>query len=175
MELRIVDPSGVDVAPGVEGELWVRGFQVTPGYLDAPEQTAEAIDADGWLHTGDIAVMDEQGYIDITDRMKDMFIMGGFNAYPAEIERMLIEHPLVGMAAVIGVPDDRMGEVGTAFIVPSPQGAPDPDELIAWCRECMANYKVPRHVFIVDDLPLTASNKVRKPELRALATELLGK
>ena len=175
VELRIVDPSGVDVAPGVEGELWVRGFQVTPGYLDAPEQTAEAIDADGWLHTGDIAVMDEQGYIDITDRMKDMFIMGGFNAYPAEIERMLIEHPLVGMAAVIGVPDDRMGEVGTAFIVPSPQGAPDPDELIAWCRECMANYKVPRHVFIVDDLPLTASNKVRKPELRALATELLGK
>jgi acyl-CoA synthetase (AMP-forming)/AMP-acid ligase II len=175
VELRVVDPSGVDVEPGAEGELWVRGFQVTPGYLNAPEQTAEAIDADGWLHTGDIAVMDEQGYIDITDRMKDMFIMGGFNAYPAEIERMLLEHPLVGMAAVIGVPDDRMGEVGTAFIVPSPQGAPEPDELIAWCREYMANYKVPRHVFIVDDLPLTASNKVRKPDLRILATDLLGK
>ena len=175
VELRVVDPSGVDVEPGTEGELWVRGFQVTPGYLNAPEQTAEAIDADGWLHTGDIAVMDEQGYIDITDRMKDMFIMGGFNAYPAEIERMLLEHPLVGMAAVIGVPDDRMGEVGTAFIVPSPQGAPEPDELIAWCREYMANYKVPRHVFIVDDLPLTASNKVRKPDLRILATDLLGK
>lgn len=175
VELRVVDLSGVDVDPGVEGELWVRGFQVTPGYLDAPEQTAEAIDADGWLHTGDIAVMDEQGYIDITDRMKDMFIVGGFNAYPAEIERMLLEHPLVGMAAVIGVPDDRMGEVGTAFIVPSPQGAPKPDELITWCREYMANYKVPRHVFIVDDLPLTASNKVRKPDLRTLATNLLSK
>ena len=175
VELRVVDPAGADVAPGVEGELWVRGFQVTPGYLDAPEQTAEAIDGDGWLHTGDIAVMNEQGYIDITDRMKDMFIMGGFNAYPAEIERMLIEHPLVGMAAVIGVPDERMGEVGAAFIVPSPDGTPDTGELIGWCREHMANYKVPRHVFIVDELPLTASNKVRKPDLRQLAANLLDK
>ena len=174
VELRVVDPTGADVETGTEGELWVRGFQVTPGYLDAPEQTAEAIDADGWLHTGDIAVMDEHGYIDITDRMKDMFIMGGFNAYPAEIERVLVEHPLVGLAAVIGVPDERMGEVGAAFIVPSPQGAPDVEELIAWCRECMANYKVPRHVFIVDELPLTASNKVRKPELRVLVADLLG-
>ena len=152
----------------------MRGFQVTPGYLDAPEQTAEAIDADGWLHTGDVAVMNELGYIDITDRMKDMFIMGGFNAYPAEIERQLIEHPLVGMAAVIGVPDDRMGEVGAAFIVASPDGAPGEDELIAWCREHMANYKVPRYVWIVDELPLTASNKVRKPDLRDLATNLLS-
>ncbi|MCL4114095.1 UNVERIFIED_CONTAM: hypothetical protein GTU68_023276 [Idotea baltica] len=168
-------PPGVELRIGTEGELWVRGFQVTPGYLDAPEQTAEAIDTEGWLHTGDIAVMNDQGYIDITDRMKDMFIMGGFNAYPAEIERMLIEHPLVGIAAVIGVPDERMGEVGAAFIVPSPEGAPDPGELIAWCRECMANYKVPRHVFIVDELPLTASNKVRKPDLRSLATDLLSR
>ena len=173
VELRVIDAEGVDVAAGVEGELLVRGFQVTPGYLDAPEQTAEAIDNDGWLHTGDVAIMNEQGYIDITDRMKDMFIMGGFNAYPAEIERVLVEHPLVGIAAVIGVPDERMGEVGAAFIVPSPQGAPDVDELIAWCREQMANYKVPRHVWFVDELPLTASNKVRKPELRDMATGLL--
>ncbi|MEM7093362.1 MAG: AMP-binding protein [Actinomycetota bacterium] len=171
VELRIVDDAGVDVARGDEGELLVRGFQVTPGYLDAPEQTAEAIDAEGWLHTGDIAVMNELGYIDITDRKKDMFIMGGFNAYPAEIERALMEHDLVGIAAVIGVPDDRMGEVGAAFIVPSPEGAPDPGELIGWCRENMANYKVPRYVWIVDDLPLTASNKVRKPELRDLAAD----
>lgn len=174
VELRVVGPDGVDVTCGTEGELWVRGFQVTPGYLDSPEQTAEAIDTDGWLHTGDVAVMNEQGYIDITDRMKDMFIMGGFNAYPAEIERVLQEHPLVGISAVIGVPDDRMGEVGAAFIVPSPQGAPDKAALIEWCREQMANYKVPRHVFIVDDLPLTASNKVRKPDLRDLAAELLA-
>jgi acyl-CoA synthetase (AMP-forming)/AMP-acid ligase II len=172
-ELRVVDDAGNDVATGDEGELLVRGFQVTPGYLDAPEQTAEAIDGDGWLHTGDIAVMNEAGYIDITDRKKDMFIMGGFNAYPAEIERMMVEHPNVGMAAVIGVPDDRMGEVGAAFVVPSPAGAPDPDELIAWCREQMANYKVPRYVWVVDELPLNASNKVLKPILRQRAGELL--
>ncbi|MEM7340766.1 MAG: AMP-binding protein [Actinomycetota bacterium] len=174
VELRIVDENGGDAATGAEGELWVRGFQVTPGYLDAPEQTAEAIDPDGWLHTGDVAVMNAQGYIDITDRKKDMFIMGGFNAYPAEIERVLVEHPLIGMAAVIGVPDTRMGEVGAAFVVPSPDGAPEIEALIAWCREQMANYKVPRHVWVVDELPLTASNKVRKPDLRDMAADLLA-
>lgn len=173
VELRVVDEDGNDVATGAEGELLVRGFQVTPGYLDDPEKTAETIDPDGWLHTGDIAVMNAEGYIDITDRKKDMFIMGGFNAYPAEIERMMAEHPLVGMVAVIGVPDDRMGEVGAAFVVPSPEGAPAPDELIAWCREEMANYKVPRYVWLVDDLPLNPSNKVLKPVLRDRAAELL--
>jgi acyl-CoA synthetase (AMP-forming)/AMP-acid ligase II len=173
VELRIVDDNGNEVAAGTEGELLVRGYQVTPGYLDEPEQTAEAIDLEGWLHTGDVAVMDETGYIDITDRKKDMFIMGGFNAYPAEIERVMVEHPLVGLVAVIGVPDQRMGEVGAAFVVPSPDGRPDPAELIAWCRETMANYKVPRHVWVVDALPLTASNKVRKPELRLRAAELM--
>ncbi|MEM7327010.1 MAG: AMP-binding protein [Actinomycetota bacterium] len=173
-ELRIVDAAGSDVPTGTEGELLVRGYQVTPGYLNAPEQTAEAIDADGWLHTGDVAVMNEDGYIDITDRMKDMFIMGGFNAYPAEIERMMVEHPQVGIAAVIGVPDERMGEVGAAFVVPAPGPRPNPAELIGWCREQMANYKVPRYVWVVDDLPLTASNKVRKPDLRDQAAALLS-
>jgi len=173
VELRVVDGDGNDVDVGAEGELLVRGFQVTPGYLDAPEQTAEAIDGDGWLHTGDVVVMNELGYIDITDRIKDMFIMGGFNVYPAEVERQLVEHPGIGMAAVIGVPDERMGEVGAAFIVASPAGAPTPDEIIEWCREHMANYKVPRHVWLVDELPLTASNKVRKPDLRALANQHL--
>ncbi|MEM9562519.1 MAG: AMP-binding protein [Actinomycetota bacterium] len=174
VELRIVDDDGNDVATGVDGELLVRGFQVTPGYLDDPEKTAETIDADGWLHTGDIAVMNAAGYIDITDRKKDMFIMGGFNAYPAEIERMLVEHPAVGMAAVVGVPDQAMGEVGAVFVVPSPAGGPDPDELIAWCRERMANYKVPRFVWLVDELPLNPSNKVLKPELRERAARLLA-
>ncbi|MEL7207130.1 MAG: fatty acid--CoA ligase, partial [Actinomycetota bacterium] len=144
------------------------------GYLDDPVQTAEAIDADGWLHTGDIAVMDANGYIDITDRKKDMFIMGGFNAYPAEIERVMMEHPLVGMVAVVGVPDERMGEVGAAFVVAAPEGRPEPDAVVAWCREHLANYKVPRHLWLVDELPLTASNKVRKPELRKLAAERLA-
>jgi acyl-CoA synthetase (AMP-forming)/AMP-acid ligase II len=173
-ELRVVDDDGNDVPTGSEGELLVRGYQVTPGYLDAPEQTAEAIDADGWLHTGDVAVMNADGYIDITDRKKDMFIMGGFNAYPAEIERMMVEHPEIGIAAVIGVPDERMGEVGAAFVVPSPQGTPDPAAVIEWCREHMANYKVPRYVWLVDDLPLNASNKVLKPILREQAIERLG-
>ncbi|MGF1596819.1 MAG: AMP-binding protein [Acidimicrobiales bacterium] len=174
VELKVVDDTGAEVPRGTEGELWVRGFQVTPGYLDDPVQTAEAIDAEGWLHTGDVVVMDDGGYIDITDRKKDMFIMGGFNAYPAEIERVMVEHPDIGVVAVIGVPDERMGEVGAAFVVPSPSGAPAADEVIAWCRERMANYKVPRHVWIVDQLPLTASNKVRKPELREWATGRLG-
>ncbi len=174
VELRIVDDDGNDVATGAEGELLVRGYQVTPGYLDEPEKTAETIDADGWLHTGDIAVMNADGYIDITDRKKDMFIMGGFNAYPAEIERVLVEHPSVGMVAVVGVPDRAMGEVGAAFVVPSPSGRPEPEELIAWSRERMANYKVPRFVWLVDELPLNPSNKVLKPVLRERAAQILA-
>ena len=174
VELRIVDADGNEVSTGHEGELLVRGFQITPSYLDAPKQTAEAIDSEGWLHTGDIAVMNNAGYIDITDRKKDMFIMGGFNAYPAEIERVMVEHPQIGMVAVIGVPDERMGEVAAAFVVPTPDGAPDPVELIAWCREQMANYKVPRYVWVVDELPLNASNKVLKPDLRSEAAVLLA-
>ncbi len=174
VELKIVTDSGHDAATGEPGELLVRGFQVTAGYLDDPEQTAEAIDADGWLHTGDIAVMNEAGYIDITDRKKDMFIMGGFNVYPVEVERLLGEHPDVGMVAVIGIPEERMGEVGAAFVVAAPGCEPDPEELMSWCRARMANYKVPRQVWVVDELPLNASNKVRKPDLRIRARELLG-
>ncbi len=173
VELRVVTDDGIDAAVGEAGELLIRGFQVTPGYLDEPEQTAEAIDPDGWLHTGDIATMDADGYIDITDRKKDMFIVGGFNAYPAEIERWLAEHPAVGMAAVIGIPDDRLGEVGAVFVVPRPAASPDPDEVIAWCRERMANYKVPRRVWVVDDLPMNASNKVTKQDLRRQALAFL--
>ncbi|MFT7599058.1 MAG: acyl-CoA synthetase (AMP-forming)/AMP-acid ligase II [Acidimicrobiales bacterium] len=174
IELMIVDDDGNEVPLGTEGELWVRGFQVTPGYLDAPEKTAETITPDGWLKTGDIAVMDAQGYIDITDRKKDMFIMGGFNAYPAEIERMMIEHPAIGMVAVIGVNDDRMGEVGAAFVIAAPGTSPTESEVIEWSRERMANYKVPRFVRFVDELPMTASGKVQKSELRDLAVSLLS-
>jgi acyl-CoA synthetase (AMP-forming)/AMP-acid ligase II len=141
------------------------------GYLHDPDATAEVIDADGWLHTGDVAVMNERGYIKITDRTKDMFIVGGFNAYPAEIENLLNDHPAVGQVAVVGVPDERMGEVGYAFVVPRLNATVEPDELIAWAREKMANYKVPRHVEIVDALPLNASGKVLKYELRARATK----
>jgi acyl-CoA synthetase (AMP-forming)/AMP-acid ligase II len=137
-----------------------------PGYLDDPAATADAVDAGGWLHTGDIGVMDERGNLRVTDRTKDMFIVGGFNAYPAEIENRLLEHPGIAQAAVIGVPDERMGEVGIAFVIPRRGQTVDPDEVIAWAREQMANYKVPRRVEVVDALPLNASGKVLKYELR---------
>jgi len=150
MELAIVDDDLNEVPRGTAGELLVRGFQVTPGYLDAPQKTAETITSEGWLKTGDIAVMDKQGYIDITDRKKDMFIMGGFNAYPAEIERIMLEHPEVGLVAVIGIPNDQMGEVGAAYVIPTHGTSPSEGEIIAWCQQQMANYKVPRFVRFVD-------------------------
>ena len=139
------------------------------GYLDDPEQTAETIDPDGWLHTGDIGVMDEQGNIDITDRKKDMFIVGGFNAYPAEIENIMLAHPQIGQVAVIGMPDDRLGEVAVATVVPAPNADLTEADVIAWCRDQMANYKVPRRVRFTDALPLNASGKVLKYVLREQA------
>ena len=144
----------------------VRGYNVMLGYLDDPEQTAETIDDDGWLHTGDIGVMDEQGNIDITDRKKDMFIVGGFNAYPAEIENIMLAHPQIGQVAVIGMPDDRLGEVAVATVVPAPEADLSEAAVIAWCRDQMANYKVPRQVRFTDALPLNASGKVLKYVLR---------
>jgi len=147
----------------------VRGYNLMKGYLDDPEATAEAIDPDGWLHTGDVGVFDGRGNLAITDRKKDMFIVGGFNAYPAEIEGVMLQHPAVAQVAVVGVPDARLGEVGAAFVVPRTGDTVDPDALIAWCREHMANYKAPRTVQLVDELPLNASGKVLKYELRARA------
>ena len=126
----------------------VRGYTVISGYFGNPEATEEAIDADGWLHTGDVGVMDEDGNLRITDRTKDMYVVGGFNAYPAEVESMLARHPGVGQVAVVGVPDERLGEVGCAFVVPRPgvDTAPLPEQIIAWAKDEMANYKVPRQV-----------------------------
>jgi acyl-CoA synthetase (AMP-forming)/AMP-acid ligase II len=166
VEVRIVDASGAGLPAGEPGEVLVRGFNVTRGYLDDPEASREAIDVGGWLHTGDIGVLDERGYLRITDRKKDMFIVGGFNAYPAEIEAMLSAHPKVVHAAVIGIPDERLGEVGMAFVVPAAGEPLTPEELVAWARERMANYKVPRRVEIVAELPLTPSGKVQKFVLR---------
>jgi len=173
-EVRIADADGHEVPRGTSGEIQVRGFQIMAGYLDDPEATAAAIDPDGWLHTGDIGVMGEDGYIDITDRLKDMFIVGGFNASPAEIERKLIEHPEIGQVAVIGIPDERLGEVGAAFVVAAAGASPLADDVITWCRDRMANFKVPRHVWTVPELPLNASNKVRKDVLRATAADLVA-
>jgi HIP---CoA ligase len=166
VEVRVVDEAGESVATGEPGEVVVRGYNVMKGYFGDPQATAATIDEDGWLHTGDIGVFDEGGNLKITDRTKDMFIVGGFNAYPAEIENMLMRHPSVGQVAVVGVPDHRLGEVGMAFVVPRPGTQPDESELISWARDQMANYKVPRYVEVVDALPLNASNKVLKYELR---------
>jgi acyl-CoA synthetase (AMP-forming)/AMP-acid ligase II len=169
VEVRIVGDAGGEVPRGEPGEIVVRGYNVMREYFEDPARTAETIDPDGWLHTGDIGTMDADGYVAITDRKKDMFISGGFNAYPAEIERLLLTHAHVAQAAVIGVPDDRMGEVGMAFVVPRADAVVDPDELVAWAREHMANYKAPRYVQVLDALPMNASNKVLKNELRQLS------
>lgn len=169
VEVQIVDDDGNELCRGEPGEIVVRGYNVMVGYLDDPEQTAETIDADGWLHTGDIGVMDEQGNIDITDRKKDMFIVGGFNAYPAEIENIMLAHPQIGQVAVIGMPDDRLGEVAVATVVPAPEADLSEADVIAWCRDQMANYKVPRRVRFTDALPLNASGKVLKYVLREQA------
>jgi HIP---CoA ligase len=170
VEVRIVDRDGHEVQPWTAGEVLVRGYNVMRGYFEAPEQTAEAIDPEGWLHTGDLGTMDPDGYLSIADRIKDMYIVGGFNAYPAEIEAALLRHPALAMAAVIGIPDERLGEVGMAFVVPKPGLSPSEDEIIAWCRAEMANFKVPRRVAIVDALPLNAVGKVVKPKLRRAAS-----
>ncbi|MGH9026770.1 MAG: FadD3 family acyl-CoA ligase [Acidimicrobiia bacterium] len=175
VEVRVVDGSGHELPRGQPGEIVVRGYNVMQGYLDDPEATAEAIDADGWLHTGDVGAMDERGYLRITDRLKDMFIVGGFNAYPAEIENSLLRNEKVAQAAVVGVPDDRMGEVGMAFVVLRPGADAGPDEIIEWCRTEMANFKVPRYVEVVDELPLNATGKVLKYELREHGTKLVRK
>ena len=165
-EVIISGDAGEELPRGETGEIWVRGQGVMLGYLDDPEATAETIDSEGWMHTGDIGTMDENGYIRITDRKKDMYISGGFNVYPAEVEKLLSAHPAIAMAAVIGVPDERMGESGKAFIVPRDGERLDESDLIDWARENMANYKIPRIVEIVDALPLNASGKVLKTELR---------
>ncbi|MEW1690970.1 FadD3 family acyl-CoA ligase [Streptomyces sp. NPDC091265] len=153
-------------AAGEPGEILVRGFHVMRGYFEDPETTAATITSDGWLHTGDVGVLEEDGSLRITDRIKDMFIVGGFNAYPAEIEQLLGLHPDVADVAVIGIPDPRLGEVGKAYAVRRRGATVTADDLIAWSRREMANYKVPRAVEFVSELPRNASGKVVKGELR---------
>lgn len=157
-ELRLADT----------GEVLLRGPNVMLGYLDDPAATAEAIDADGWLHTGDIGTLDERGNLTITDRLKDMYICGGFNVYPAEIEQVLARLDGVAEAAVIGVPDERLGEVGKAFVVAKPGAALDEATVIAYTREHLANFKVPRSVAFLDVLPRNPGGKVVKPQLREM-------
>jgi HIP---CoA ligase len=164
---------GVEVAIAAPeqgaGEVLVRGAPVMSGYLDDPQATAEAIDDDGWLHTGDVGVLDERGYLRITDRIKDVFMVGGFNVYPAEVEQVISRCPGVRECAVIGVPDHRLGEVARAFVALSPGSGLSAEAVIATCRDRLANFKVPRSVVFVDSLPRNAAGKVLKTDLRITA------
>jgi fatty-acyl-CoA synthase len=164
-EVRIVDEQGQDVAPGELGELWVRGPNVTPGYWNRPDANESSF-TDGWLHTGDAARRDEDGFYFIVDRTKDMYISGGENVYPAEVESVLYQIPQLAEAAVIGVPDERWGEVGQAIVVVKPGQILTADQVLAHCAENLARYKLPRTVAFVDALPRNATGKVHKPTLR---------
>ncbi|MFD9907809.1 FadD3 family acyl-CoA ligase [Streptomyces sp. NPDC059063] len=165
-EVKVVSPEGADLPSGTPGEILVRGHNVMTGYDDDPAETRQVLTADGWLRTGDVGVLDAAGNLRVTDRIKDMYIVGGFNAYPAEIEQLLGVHPDIADVAVIGIPDARLGEVGRAYVVRRPGTTLTADDVIAWARREMANYKVPREVAFVPELPRNASGKVLKRELR---------
>ncbi len=168
VELRIVDPaSGERLGPHAVGEVWLRGPNVTPGYFNRPVESAAALTPDGWLRTGDGGYVDEDGYLFLADRIKDMIVSGGENVYPVEVEETLAQHADVADVAVIGVPDPRWGEAVKALVVPRPGARPAPQELITFARERLAGYKLPRSVDLVDELPRTLSGKVLKRELRA--------
>jgi acyl-CoA synthetase (AMP-forming)/AMP-acid ligase II len=171
IEVEVVDEQGDPLPAGARGEIVVRGFNVMAGYLDDPAATAVAI-RDGWLYTGDVGWIGDDGCLRIVDRLKDMIIVGGFNAYPAEIERALLEHPDVDQVAVVGVADPRLGEVPVAFVVPRHQSELSVDALQVFCRERLANFKLPRVFCFVDTLPLNAAGKVEKADLRARAATL---
>jgi acyl-CoA synthetase (AMP-forming)/AMP-acid ligase II len=169
-QVRVVDPAtGQDVASRQPGEFWVRSQQAMSGYWNQPEATAATITADGWLRTGDLGYADADGYLFIQDRLKDMIISGGENIYPAEVERVLIEHPAVADVAVIGVPDVTWGEAVQAVVVPAEGTDPSAQELISFARERLAHYKCPSSIRLVDALPRNASGKVLKRGLRASA------
>ncbi len=179
--VQVTDPqSSLPLPSGEQGEIWLKdvypGSAVGKGYYNDPEKTAETITPDGWFRTGDLGVMDEDGYLSITGRLKDMYVVGGYNVYPAEIEGLLHTHPMIKMAQVFGVPDERLGEVGCAYVELRPGKEADEEEIIAFCREHMSNYKAPRYVRFVgaSDFPLTSSGKVKKFELRKQAVEIFG-
>ena len=164
-EIQCVDKGGQPVVAGVDGEIWVRGFNVMCHYFNNADATAETLNSDGWLKTGDVGVLDEDGYVRITGRIKEMFIVGGFNCYPAEIENILCDMPGIARAAVIGVADERMGEVAAAFLVKDVGVPLDEAAVIEWSRAQMANYKVPRSVIFLQELPMNAGGKVDKSAL----------
>jgi long-chain acyl-CoA synthetase len=165
--LRIVDPAtGRDRGAGEVGEVWLRVPNVMAGYFNRPAETSAAVTPDGWLRTGDGGFLDGDGYLFLTDRVKDMIVSGGENVYPIEVEEVLSRHPGVRDVTVIGVPDERWGEAVKALVIPAAGAAPEPVELVAFARERLAGYKLPRSIEYVDDFPRTPTGKVRKRELR---------
>jgi len=174
-EVKVVDrDTGAPKAVGEDGEIWVRGYLVMLGYYKNPEATREAITPDGWFRTGDLGQFDAEGYLKITGRAKEMFIVGGSNAYPAEIERFLETHPKVHQAVVCGAPHPRLGEVGIAFVMPKPGETLSELEVIEFCRGAIADYKIPRHVRVVEDFPRTSTNKIQRYLLAKEALRLFG-
>jgi fatty-acyl-CoA synthase len=174
-EIKVVDPeSERTVARGESGEFRTRGYLVMSGYWDEPERTAEAIDSAGWMHTGDLATMDEEGYVRIVGRIKDMIIRGGENVYPREIEEFLYSHPAVADVQVVGVPDERYGEEIMAWVIAREGATIDEDELREYCRDKIAHYKIPRYVATCSEFPMTVTGKIQKHKLRAQAIEKLG-
>jgi fatty-acyl-CoA synthase len=174
VEMKIVDiETGATLPPGKQGELCTRGYLVMKGYYKMPEETARAIDADGWLHTGDLAVMDENGYTKITGRIKQMIIRGGENIYPREIEEFLYTHPGISDVQVYGVPDRKYGEQVMAAIIPKKGVTMTEEEVKEFCKGKIANYKIPKYVKFVDGYPMTASGKIQKFKLREMAIKEL--
>ena len=175
VEVRLIDPeTGSEVATGEQGELQSRSSMVMKGYYNMPEATADAIDSEGWLHTGDLATVDQDGYYKITGRLKDMIIRGGENIYPREIEEFLYTHPDVADVQVIGVPDQRYGEEVMAWVMLRQDGQSSPEEIREFCRGKIAHYKVPRYVKIADEFPMTVTGKIQKFRMREMAVEELG-
>ncbi|MFI7639487.1 AMP-binding protein [Nonomuraea sp. NPDC049400] len=174
IEVRIVDDDGKEVAAGERGEILQRGYGVMRGYWGEPARTAEAVDRDGWLHTGDVGVLDPSGNLAIVDRKKELYIVNGFNVSPAEVESLLLREGSLAQAAVVGVPDAASGEAGLAYVVPRPGCSADPESLLAWARANMSNYKVPKRVVVVGSLPTNVNGKVDKLALRASADALLS-
>jgi fatty-acyl-CoA synthase len=175
VEVKIVNPeAGAVVARGDPGELCTRGYSVMAGYWEDPDRTAEAIDADGWMHTGDLATMDDEGYVNIVGRSKDMVIRGGENVYPREVEEFLYSHPSIADVQVIGVPDTRYGEELMAWIIPRDGASLDAEAVRAFCQGRIAHYKIPRYVKTVDAFPMTVTGKVQKFKMRDQAIDELG-
>jgi fatty-acyl-CoA synthase len=175
VEVKIVDPdTGLTVSRGTAGELCTRGYSVMLGYWNEPEKTAEAIDAFRWMHTGDLATIDDDGYVNIVGRIKDLVIRGGENIYPRELEEFLYTHPAVADVQVVGVPDEKYGEELCAWVRLRDAHTATEEDIREFCRSKLARFKVPRYVVFVDEFPMTVTGKVRKVEMREISIEKLG-